>query len=147
MLVTVSCRKAGEALRTFLNKRNLQNLPATGSKYAKTIKECFESPPRWLLVGLDFNALEARVDALVTRDQAKLLVYTKGYDSHAYACYHYWPEKFPDVVLSTERKPFRTFVVVSGGQTHYLKEGDEVELPGGTIKKIEDLCALTNHHP
>ena len=122
------------------NNPNLQNLPATGSKYAKTIKECFEAPPGWLFIGLDFNALEARVDALVTRDQAKLLVYTKGYDSHAYACYHYWPEKFPDVVLSTEEKPFRTFVVVSSGQTHYLKEGDEVELPDGSIKRIEDIC-------
>ena len=28
-----------------------------------------------------------------------------------------------------------------------LKEGDEVELPDGTIKKIEDLCDLTSYHP
>lgn len=111
------------------------------------VSKCFKYMPGWLLVGLDFNALEARVDALVTRDQAKLLVYTKGYDSHAYACYHYWPEKFPDVVLSTEGKPFRTFAVVSDGQTHYLKEGDEVELPDGSIKRIEDLCDHPGYCP
>ena len=36
---------------------NMQNLPSTGSIYAKPIKKCFKPPKDWLLVGADFNAL------------------------------------------------------------------------------------------
>ena len=36
---------------------NLQQLPATGSKFAKPIKSCFSPSKGWLLVGLDYNAL------------------------------------------------------------------------------------------
>lgn len=36
---------------------NMTNLPATGSKYAKTIKHCFRAPKGWLLCGLDFSSL------------------------------------------------------------------------------------------
>lgn len=55
---------------------NLQNLPASKSIYAKPIKKCFESPPGWLFVGLDFASLEDRISALTTRDPNKLKVYT-----------------------------------------------------------------------
>lgn len=73
---------------------NQQQLPATGSKYAKPVKRCFKPPKGWLMVGLDFNALEAHIDALVTKDPAKLAVYLNDYDSHMYNCVHYWPQKF-----------------------------------------------------
>lgn len=73
---------------------NLQQLPATGSKFAKPIKSCFKAAKEWLLVGLDYNALEAHIDALVTRDEAKLQIYKYGWDSHMWATIHYWPEKF-----------------------------------------------------
>jgi len=36
---------------------NLQQLPSTGSIYAKPIKKCFQAPAGWLMVGADFNAL------------------------------------------------------------------------------------------
>lgn len=39
---------------------NLQNLPSTGSKYAKVIKSCFQAPPGWLFCGLDFSSLITR---------------------------------------------------------------------------------------
>ena len=73
---------------------NLQQLPATGSKFAKLIKSCFVAPKGWVLCGLDYNALESHIDALVTKDEAKLQVYRYGWDSHMYATVHYWPEKF-----------------------------------------------------
>ena len=73
---------------------NLQQLPATGSKFAKTIKSCFVAPKDWILVGLDYNALESHIDALVTKDEAKLQVYKYGWDSHMWASIHYWPNKF-----------------------------------------------------
>lgn len=36
------------------SKPNLQNLPASGTKYGKIIKNCFEAPPGWIFCGLDF---------------------------------------------------------------------------------------------
>jgi DNA polymerase-1 len=41
------------------NGPNLQQIPSTGSIYAKPIKKCFKSPKGWLLCGADFNALIA----------------------------------------------------------------------------------------
>ena len=118
---------------------NLQNLPAN-SAYGKAVKTCFEAPEGWLFCGADFNALEARIDALVTKDPEKLGVYTQGYDSHAYNTYHYWPIKFPHITLWKDEKQFRTFELQFNGQTHYLKEGDELELEDGSIVKVEDIC-------
>lgn len=57
------------------NGPNLQNLPATGSKYAKVIKKMFKAPPGWLFVGLDYASLEDRISALTTKDPNKLKVY------------------------------------------------------------------------
>jgi DNA polymerase-1 len=34
---------------------------------------------------------------LLTKDPAKLDVYLKGFDSHCFASYHYWPEQMPDI--------------------------------------------------
>ena len=76
---------------------NLQNLPATGTKYAKLIKECFAPPPGWLYVGLDFFSLEDKISALTTKDPNKLKVYTDGYDGHSLRAYAYFGEKMPDI--------------------------------------------------
>ena len=58
------------------SKPNLQQIPATGSKYAKLIKSCFQAPKGWLWVGLDYQSLEDHISALVTKDPNKLKVYT-----------------------------------------------------------------------
>ena len=42
------------------SKPNLQQIPATGSKYAKLIKSCFQAPKGWLWVGLDYASLITR---------------------------------------------------------------------------------------
>lgn len=42
------------------SKPNLQQIPATGSKYAKLIKSCFQAPKGWLWVGLDYASLTTR---------------------------------------------------------------------------------------
>ena len=76
---------------------NLQNLPATGSKYAKAIKNCFRAPPGYLMIGLDFASLEDRISALTTKDKNKLKVYTDGYDGHSLRAYAYFKEHMPDI--------------------------------------------------
>lgn len=75
---------------------NLQTIPA-GSKYAKLIKSCFEAPPGWLFVGLDFASLEDRISALTTKDPNKLKVYTDGYDGHCLRAFAYFGENMPDI--------------------------------------------------
>lgn len=76
---------------------NLMQLPSSGTKYSKPIKQCFQAPDGWIMVGADFNALEARVDALLTKDPNKIKIYTQGYDSHSAAAITYWPDKMPDI--------------------------------------------------
>ena len=55
---------------------NLQNIPSSGSKYAKLIKQCIRPPKDWILVGADFASLEDRISALTTKDSNKLKVYS-----------------------------------------------------------------------
>ena len=107
------------------NKPNLQNLPATGTKYAKLMKSCFQAPPGWFLCGLDFNALEDHISALTTKDRNKLKVYTEGYDGHCLRAYSYWPELMPDINKSLEEihKEGKIFkVTLDDGTVEYLNE-------------------------
>lgn len=76
---------------------NLQNLPATKSKYAKIIKSCFAAPPGWIFGGLDFDSLEDKISALTTKDPQKLKVYTDGYDGHCLRAYAYFGDNMPDI--------------------------------------------------
>lgn len=78
---------------------NLQNLPATGSKYAKLIKKMFKAPPGKLFVGLDFNSLEDMISALTTKDPNKLKVYTDGFDGHCLRAAYYFRAQLPHINL------------------------------------------------
>lgn len=80
---------------------NLQTIPAN-STHAKLIKSCFQAPPGWLFVGLDFASLEDRISALTTKDPNKLACYIDGYDGHSLRAYSYWPEKMPGIVNTVE---------------------------------------------
>jgi DNA polymerase-1 len=87
------------------SKPNLQNLPSTGTQYAKMIKSCFQAPPfderglhnGWLMVGADFSSLEDRISALQTKDPNKLKIYTDGYDGHCLRAYSYFSDQMPDI--------------------------------------------------
>lgn len=83
---------------------NLQQIPATGSKYAKLIKSCFQAPEGWIFCGLDFNALEDHISALTTRDHNKLKVYIDNFDGHSLRAFTYWKEKMPDIELAKDNE-------------------------------------------
>lgn len=82
---------------------NLQNLPATGSRFAKPIKKCFKSTEEWIFCGIDFNALEARIAAVTTKDPARKSVYIDGYDSHCLNASAMLSKYIPDVAAELEQ--------------------------------------------
>lgn len=89
------------------NNPNMQNLPSSntkfkGQEYSKIIKEMFQAPPGWLLVGLDFNGLEDRISALTTKDPNKIKVFTQGFDGHSLRAFYFFGEKMPDIVETVE---------------------------------------------
>lgn len=51
----------------------------------------------WVFCGADFNALEDRINTLLTRDPNKEKVLLDGYDGHSFRTYHFWPHKFPHI--------------------------------------------------
>jgi DNA polymerase-1 len=81
---------------------NQQNLPSSGNKFAKYIKQMVRAPKGWLFVGADFNALEDKISALLTRDPNKLKVYTDGYDGHSLRAYGYFKDQMPDIENTVE---------------------------------------------
>lgn len=85
-----------QSLRLSSSAPNLMNLPS-GSVFAKLVKKCFEPIAGWLFGGSDFAALEDRTGALLTRDPARLKIYTEGYDGHSMRAQYYWPEKMSDI--------------------------------------------------
>ena len=83
------------------SKPNMQQLPS-GSAHGKLIKSCFVAPDGWVLAGADFNALEDRINTLLTKDPNKIKVFTEGYDSHCLRAFYFFPEKLPGIVDSVE---------------------------------------------
>ena len=101
------------------NSINLQQLPATGSKFAKLIKSCFKAAKGWLLVGLDFSSLEDHISALVTKDPNKLKVYTDHYDGHCLRAYFYFKDKMPDITQELEEYPENQVEIINSIKEKY----------------------------
>lgn len=85
-----------QSLRLSSSNPNLMNLPS-GSTFAKPIKECFEPAVGWLFCGSDFDALEDKTGALLTRDPNRLKIYTDGFCGHCLRAQSYWPDEMPDI--------------------------------------------------
>lgn len=83
---------------------NLQQLPSTGSRFAKPTKKVFTSTDEWLFVGLDYASLEDRISALTTKDPNKLKVYLDGYDGHSLRAYNYFKNAMPGIELAQENE-------------------------------------------
>jgi len=108
------------------SKPNLQNLPSN-SKYGKLVKKCFSPPEGWLLMGADFNALEAKINALLTKDHNKVKIYTDGYDSHSLMAYTYYSEQMPEIneklsKLELKGKFYR--ITYKDGKIDYVHESE-----------------------
>lgn len=80
---------------------NLQQIPSTGTRFAKIFKSPFKAPEGWLLVGLDIASLEDRISAILTKDPNKTSLYLEGYDGHSLRTYHYYGHLMPDIKLAT----------------------------------------------
>lgn len=122
---------------------NLQNLPATGSKYAKLIKSCFAAPPGWIFTGIDFASLEDRISALTTKDPNKLQVYTDLFDGHSLRAYAYFAEDVPDV----ERAPEGVLCYKAnvGGTDVYFHAQEQVDYLGQQMTGGQLYEFLTNN--
>ena len=125
------------------SKPNLQQIPATGSKYAKLIKSCFQAPKGWLWVGLDYASLEDHISALVTKDPNKLKVYTDEYDGHCLRAYSYWKNLMPDITaqldeIHKEGKVYK--VTYDDGSVEYLNEHNPklIKLRGNSNESNSD---------
>lgn len=123
------------------NDPNLQNIPATGSKYAKVIKECIQAPKGKLFVGLDFASLEDRISALTTKDPNKLKVYTDGYDGHSLRAFFYFKEQMVDLQAKIEevQKPGKIYKVTIGDDVEYRHESN---ISLGSNYPMEEISAI-----
>ena len=118
------------------NNPNLQNIPSSGSsplksRLAKLIKECFEAPPGWLFVGLDFDSLEDKISAVTTNDPEKIKVYSDGYDGHCLRALAYFPGDMPDIELCPEDA--QAYVATIDGEEVYFHSTEVIHYMGQTI--------------
>ncbi|MCZ2128571.1 MAG: hypothetical protein LC099_12505 [Anaerolineales bacterium] len=125
------------------NSPNCQNIPS-GSKYGKLIKSCFQAPDGFLLVGLDFAALEAKINALLTRDPEKMKIYLEGYDSHCLNTFTYWPELMPDIKQAEESDECFECTSKDGKEIIYFKGTDIVTYKGTSYRGTELFALLTS---
>jgi DNA polymerase-1 len=100
---------------------NMQNLPSTGTKYAKLIKTCFAPPlsGEWLFVGADYFSLEDKISALQTKDPAKLAVYLEGYDGHCLRAYSYFKKQMDDITKELDIFPDRKVEIINSIAKRY----------------------------
>ena len=77
------------------------------------------------MCGLDFNALEDHISALLTKDKNKLKVYLEHFDGHSLRANSYFSDKMPDIQteleeINKEGKVFK--VTLDSGEVKYYNE-------------------------
>ena len=56
----------------------------------------------YLFCGADFQALEDKINTLLTRDINKMAVYLRKFDGHCLRAYSYWKDQMPDIQQANE---------------------------------------------
>jgi len=74
---------------------NLQQVPS-GSEYGSLVQRLIVPPKGYIFAGSDYNALESRVSAYITEDEASVKVIKDNYDSHALATSVYFQEQLAE---------------------------------------------------
>jgi len=72
---------------------NMLNMPSTKSRFAKPIKRCFTAAPGKVIIAADYNALEDRVIASLSRDTNKCDIFLKNLDGHSLNAIGYFRER------------------------------------------------------
>ncbi len=128
---------------------NVMQFPATGSKYAKLIKGCFQAPEGWLFVGSDYSSLEDRISALTTKDPEKLKPYLEAYDGHCLRAYSYFKEDMPDITAELQAHPEDEVNIINSIKHRYKDLRQKSKGPtfaltyGGTYKALMSIFGFS----
>lgn len=88
-----------KSFRLTSNNPNLLNTPSTGSIYAQTVKECFQTPNKdWIFYMVDLASLEDRVIANLSEDKNKCSIFLDDIDGHCLNSYAYYKEEIETIL-------------------------------------------------
>ena len=80
---------------------NMLNMPSTGSVFAKPIKKCFTAPKGKIILAADYEALEDRVIASLSRDKNKCNIFLENLDGHSLNALGYFRDQFEKILTLT----------------------------------------------
>jgi DNA polymerase I-like protein with 3'-5' exonuclease and polymerase domains len=98
---------------------NMLNMPSTKSRFAKPVKRCFVAPPGKVIMAADYNALEDRVIACLSRDENKCAIFLNNLDGHSVNAIGYYNTKikeFMELTGDTPTDATKFYKLVSEGQ-------------------------------
>ena len=87
-------------------------------------------------MGSDFDSLESKINALLTRDENQMSVYTDGFDGHCLRAFFYFRDQMPDIIPAEEND--KCFKIKINDQYLYCKSGDFIIDSNNTKIPVEE---------